>query len=382
VLVLNNKTILLISPNNWGTMHISKHHYAIELARLGNTVFFLNPPNQEITFKKKIDIIPIKEHPNLYCINHDLPFPYHLKFRFTRIFHFLMGFYIKSLQKKIGKPLDIVWSFDLNYIYPFSLFPKKAIKILHPVDEPGSPAALKSAIGADIIFSVTREILEKYQQFSVPKIFINHGLSNFFLSGKFENKTNGQIRVGFSGNLIRHDLDRSTFLQIISENPSVLFECWGSYKPNELNIGGHHDQSAKEFIAELSKLPNVILHGAVPPSELKKGYARMDAFLICYDVERDVSKGTNYHKVIEFLCTGKVIVSNNITTYQQRPDLVQMVPERNTNASLPGLFRNVLSSLEAYNAETLREKRILFSHENTYEAQIKRIDKYLAEIKK
>jgi hypothetical protein len=53
--VLKNKTILVISPNNWGTMHISKHHYAIELARLGNSVYFLNPPNQEITFRKNRD---------------------------------------------------------------------------------------------------------------------------------------------------------------------------------------------------------------------------------------------------------------------------------------------------------------------------------------
>jgi len=293
-----------------------------------------------------------------------------------------MRFYLKSLQKEIGKPIDIVWSFDLNHIYPFSLFPAKAIKILHPVDEPQSPVAIKSAEGADIIFSVTREILEKYEQFPVPKIFINHGLSNVFLAGAIENKTNGQVRVGFSGNLIRHDLDRPTFLKIIRENPQVVFECWGSCKPNELNIGGVYDQSAKDFIAELSKLPNVILHGAVPPTALRTGYARMDAFLICYDVVRDVSKGTNYHKVMEFLSTGKVIVSNNITTYQNRDDLVQMVKERDNNEALPHLFKEVIDHLDVYNKGQLEQKRIHFSRSNTYECQIQRIDTILQQFVK
>lgn len=48
----NNKTILIISPEPWGKMMISKHHYALELAKLGNEVYFLNPPNNN-SIKKK-----------------------------------------------------------------------------------------------------------------------------------------------------------------------------------------------------------------------------------------------------------------------------------------------------------------------------------------
>ncbi len=44
-----NKTILFISPGPWGINHVSKHHYAIELAKIGNDVYFLNPPSD--TFK-------------------------------------------------------------------------------------------------------------------------------------------------------------------------------------------------------------------------------------------------------------------------------------------------------------------------------------------
>ena len=41
---LRDRTILLVSPNEWGAMHVSKHHYALELAERGNRVIFLNPP--------------------------------------------------------------------------------------------------------------------------------------------------------------------------------------------------------------------------------------------------------------------------------------------------------------------------------------------------
>ena len=39
------------------------------------------------------------------------------------------------------------------------------------------------------------------------------------------------------------------------------------------------------------------------------------SFLICYDVKKDQSKGTNYHKVSEYLVYGRPIVSNYVSAY-------------------------------------------------------------------
>lgn len=39
-----NKNILIISPEAWGTNHVSKHHYARELQKQGGKVWFVNPP--------------------------------------------------------------------------------------------------------------------------------------------------------------------------------------------------------------------------------------------------------------------------------------------------------------------------------------------------
>ena len=58
----------------------------------------------------------------------------------------------------------------------------------------------------------------------------------------------------------------------------------------------------------------------VNPEILAKEFLRMDAFLICYDVEKDQSKGTNYHKVMEYLAYGRPIVSNYISRYASDRD--------------------------------------------------------------
>ena len=159
---LKSKSILLISPQAWGKMFVSKHHYAIELAKKGNTVYFLNPPEPS-TRKEKITIEASDVQPGLFIIHHKLSFPYNIKFHFITLFHALMKGHIKRILKKIGTPIDIVWSFDLGNLYPFQFFPASAFKIFHPVDEPLNETAMQSGKGAQIIFSVTREILEKYQ---------------------------------------------------------------------------------------------------------------------------------------------------------------------------------------------------------------------------
>ena len=179
---LKNKTIIIISPQAWGNMFISKHHYAIELAKRGNDVYFLNPPDQIKTNKKSyIEIVKSGDIRGLSFINHKLSFPYNLKFHALPIFHFLMKYHVQKILKKINKPVDIIWAFDLGNIYPLKFFGKKTYKIFHPVDEPLDKIAIDSAKGANIIFSVTNEIIEKYQKFHVPKHFINHGISNDFL---------------------------------------------------------------------------------------------------------------------------------------------------------------------------------------------------------
>ena len=51
---------------------------------------------------------------------------------------------------------------------------------------------------------------------------------------------------------------------------------------------------------------------------------------------------------MEYLSTGKVIISNNITTYQNI-NLIEMTNSRQNNDDLPQLFKTVINNLEIYN---------------------------------
>ena len=373
--MLEGKTILILSPQNWGDMLLSKHHYSINLAKKGNKVYFLNPPRQGSFFKSRQIDITKSEVDNLFVINHAVNFPYNIKFHAIGFFHFFMKFHIKSLLKAISSHIDIVWSFDLGHLYPFNQFPENSLKIYHPVDEPQSIAAINSAIGAEIIFSVTNEILEKYKKFSVPSHLIPHGVNDIFFN-EYDKPSKGLIQVGISGNLLRPDLDRETLLEVINDNKEVEFNFFGAYQSS--NIGGGDDKQSLAFIESLKEKDNVIFHGMLKQAHLAKSLHQMDAFLICYDVQKDQSKGTNYHKVMEFLSTGKVIVSNNISAYKNLPDLVQMVEERNTNMALPILFKKVVQDLSFYNDSIFVQKRIAFASANTYAEQIKKIEAKLS----
>lgn len=377
---LQQKNILIVSPQSWGNMMLSKHHYAIELAKKGNKVYFLNPPNDPLP-AEAVDVKPSGIHENLFFIENKLYFPYNLKFHALSLFHFLMRRQVKKIVKHIPGKIDIVWSFDIGFTYPLYFFPSTTVKIFHPVDEPSSPEAIKAATGAVIIFSVTSEILDKYAHLTVPRYFINHGLQDEFLQQPpVDINDTKKIHVGFSGNLLRNDLDRSTLLTIVKENPGAQFEFWGTYRAKDSNIGGSGDAAQVEFIEQLIQQSNVTLHGAVNSGQLAESLGKMDAFLICYDVEKDQSKGTNYHKIMEYISTGKVIVSNNVTTYHDKPDLVQMIPERDSNNGLPVLFKKVVENLSVYNAAELQEKRKQFARDNTYTKQVERIDERLEQL--
>ena len=373
---LRNKTILVISPQSWGSMFVAKHHYAIELAKLGNKVYFLNPPeNNKWTLagrQDRIQISSLANEPNLFLIWHTLYFPYNLKFHAKKVFDFLMQKQVKDILRLLDKKVDIVWSFDLGNLYPFANF-RDAFKIFHPVDEPRNPEAIRAATDADILLAVTNEIIEKYKGFSIPKYFINHGVSGYFFDQK-ELSARDSVRVGLSGNLLRPDIDWNILLKIIDENPNVIFEVWGNYDVQKGNLGGGLNGTVKQFIQTLQAAPNVILHGSVPSDRLPYELKGMDAFLICYDVQKDQSKGTNYHKIMEYLSTGKVVISNNVTTYRNEPRLIQMVNEREHNQSLPVLFKNVINELETHNTPALQKYRVSFALENTYDKQIRRIE--------
>lgn len=365
---LRNKVILIISPERWGKLYVSKHHYALELARRGNEVFFLNPPR--MTEPISIDIQEVEK--NLRTIDYRLiirgsnRLPMVLRKRFHKN---LANRIIESIKRSI----DITWSFDPSSFQYLPAFGSQ-INIFHPVDVHKPRFEKTIAKYADLILATSDRILERYRCFDKPKFKINHGLADYFLLSKSNHydfiKHPRRINVGYVGNLHYQYLDTTILEQIITHNPDVDFYFIGPYEKS--NIGRKKFNST--FIELLTILTNTYLVGEVASKDLPGYLGDFDLFLLCYTGDRNISEMANPHKILEFLSTGRVVVSHYIDEYRNQDHIICM---GRRNSDLPELFSDVINKLDYYNDKNKLKERISMARNNTYDRQLNRIESIL-----
>ncbi|MBK8510783.1 MAG: hypothetical protein IPL56_00755 [Saprospiraceae bacterium] len=293
---LTGKTVFIVSREGWGKMFFSKHHYAVELGKKGNKVFFITHPDQQRKLKRgQIKVIETGTS-NVSIVNHRLFHPYFFIFKYKRLYNFLIKFHIKRIIQKIALTPDVVWSFEISNSLPLKYFPQKAIKIFMPVDGPFDGVEVEAAKNADVIFSVTNEILAGYKELEIPKYFINHGVSEIFINSESKIHISNPLKAGYSGCFLTQDIDRKNLMQIIKENEQVEFNLWGEYDvgSSEIHLPDDcNDADTIAFIGFLKDSTNVILHGVANSADLAAGLKRMDVLLVCYVIEKNQSKGTN-----------------------------------------------------------------------------------------
>lgn len=374
----SQKIVYIISHEAWGSMLMSKHHYAIELSKSGSVVYFINHPDRKHHLKRGEIKVEATNYNNLYVVQSRLFHPYFFKYKFNSIYNFLTKFHIWNIQMKIGKKPDIVWTFDTGNSLPLKYFSASNCKIYMPVDGPYNDInEARSAETASVIISVTNRILDRYKDINVPKLQINHGVSSVFISDEIIERQNERIRVGYSGSLIRNDLDNDLFLKIIQAHPEIDFEFWGEIDPKSSNIHLPQDVSSNtiQFIDKLKSLENVKLHGAVDSKTLSEGLKKVDILLICYKIKND----QNHHKVLEYLGIGKVIVSSYMSSYVLNNNgLIEMLENTENNNGLFEIFEKVVKNLDDYNSSKNQNKRIGFAKQFTYQNQIKKIAEFIS----
>lgn len=360
-----NKTILILSPEDWGDNLLSKHLYAKELSK-NNQVYFLHTaphPSQKQFVKSQ-------------TINKNLTL-LHLKKVVKGIFKlpvfaidFQNQFIIKKIKNQIGQPIDVVWSFDQSKFQNLQQF-KAPVTIFHPVDyiEKALPFLSKIANSADLILSVSEKILEIIET-TTPKHFINHGVDELFTQLHGETTPPDfiqpdKVNVGYIGNLQIKLMDWEALTNSVKNNPDINFVFIGPDRAS--NIGGN-----KEFkqLNTIKALPNTCFTGSLTKPELQKVLCFFDAFIISYDHQKFPIHVSNSHKILELLSTGKVIVANYIYTYKDSP-LMETVTD---NELLPQKLTEVLKNLNHYNAPEKQKERINYALSNTYSKQIERIE--------
>ncbi len=376
-----NKTIFIISYEEWGDMLMSKHHYAIELSKRNNKVYFINHPDRKHRLKRGEIRILNTSYKNLFSVHHRLLFPYFIKFKAKRFYHFLVGLHLQRLIRKLSTYPDIVWSFDAGNSLALSHFSKAALRIYMPVDGPfGHKHELDAANKADIIISVTENILGRYKSKAVPKLLVHHGVADLFINDNvnIDHPKSNSVHVGYSGSLIRNDIDFTIIRSIIKDHPKIIFEFWGEIDPATSTIHFQQDvsDSTLQFLDFLRATSNVILHGPTPPEILAKGLKRMDILLVAYDVKQ----AQNSHKILEYLATGNVIVASFIKAYESKTGLIEMVDDPYSNDMLKTLFERVINGLDKYQVEKKRQLRTNYARQYTYSKLLRQIENRLPDL--
>ncbi len=358
---LLHKSILIISPESWGPNHVSKHHYALELSK-NNQVYFLNPPssrNNISNINGNLTIIDYK--PRVRGVNR-LP-------KFLR--DFFNSITINTI-KKLGNfnTLDIAWSFDPFRFQNLNLF-QADLKIYHPVDVHYTHLEREIANTADIIFTTCEIIIDRLKKFNSRIFNIGHGLAESFLSIKKQTKKKGQpVKACMMGNLQRK-IDFPLLYKLIEKNKDVEFHFIGPTQSSNLSNNNKQDNEIKT----LGSFQNTKLYGTVSQSALPETLSLMDIFLILYSENENLASRSNPHKLLEFLATGKVVLSYFLIEYIDNEDFLVMVKE---NEDIVNKFTEIISNLTHYNHPDEMKRRMDYAKRNLYEEKIKEIEDYIA----
>lgn len=380
---LENKVIWILSPNRWGKMKVSKHHYALTLAARNNIVYFIEPPSLET---EGVVIRKLDEADNLFIVSYKPVFRGQ-NFLPAYLYRYLLKAQVNLFRKKIPKTPDIVWDFN-PYLFENLKWFKAPLNILHIMDfgiKPDLPPETKSS---QIIFGVSASIVNWLKPAGVPLFFVNHGLGKAFArkgNELLKSEAVGpmpegyRLKIGYIGNLLMEAPDRETMMQVVKKHPGIDFIFWGQYENSENNnLGSWNHGNVPEFIDFLKRAPNVVLKGSQEPEKIQNEIDNIDAFWICWKVRiSSLWDGSNSHKILEYLSTGKPVIAHHIQTYKDS-DLLYMLPVE-TNENYLQLFDTVTKKILSGEDSQFRKRRIEFALNNTYEKQVDRIEALLNE---
>lgn len=406
----NPKNIVILSTEPWGKMLLSKMHYAIELVRKGNKVFFINPPQASIPPQVSTPlqtsargslatVSRVIEEGNLVIIDtRTISGSLFFRHKLFPVFRMISRRYVRAIQKIVGSRIDEVWCFNPHYYVDLQSFgADKTMLLIY--DFYKGDHIFKAAESSDAVITISQLILDYYQDVTPPKLLLQHGLGHHFADkarkkiqeGAFAAPANlhpgnpppahppGQkVRIGYMGNLLRVGMNTEVARKIIENHPDKEFHFWGPCSLDDNNVNGNGagmPAGQASFIAFLQARKNVVMHGVMEQEALAAGLSEMDAFLFLYSPATEMNAASNSHKLLEYLSTGKVIVSTQVSNYAGT-DLLVMC-DKDKEDDLPGLFEDVMNNLPVYNNIEKQKQRIAFALDNTYARQVERIQQFI-----
>jgi hypothetical protein len=104
-----------------------------------------------------------------------------------------------------------------------------------------------------------------------------------------------------------------------------------------------------------------------------------DFFWICWDINKFSRwDGSNSHKILEYLSTGKPVVSHYVSTYKDS-DLLVMLKEK-SNKGYVQLFKETIDMLKIGDDLEIRHQRLHTAIQSSYRDKIFIVEKYIEKI--
>ncbi|WP_258101575.1 glycosyltransferase [Marinoscillum pacificum] len=338
-----HKNILIISPEPWHHIHVSKHHYALELAKNDAHVFFLNPPTHVWQCQNT-------SQDNLKVVDYSGFWPglYRLPGVFRRANQRAV---LRKLKELVQCHFDIVWSFDNSVFYDMEVF-GSAFKISHIVDLSQDFQTARAARSADLCLGVIPKIVDRLRRYNDNTYLIKHGVHIYPCSEQVTLPGDGKVKALYFGNLKMPHLDWSLLRNAAMTHAEVDFVLLGS---------GH-----ESVPADVSSLLNVHLLYPVPSEDLSCYMNAADILLLFYQKEYYMNYASP-HKMMEYLSSGKPIVASYTADYKQHEDLIQMA--RTQEEWLEELAKTI-DLQEKGEEQSLATRRISLCYSNAYDQKV------------
>jgi len=331
------------------------------LAKLGASVYFLNPPNDSMT---SVEVKEIDSHPGLYVVSAK-KVAAGLRFYPPIIRRKIEKKWLEELEKISGVVIDTIWLFENSRFFDLS-FAGNRLKIYHQVDLNQTFNLKTAASTADICFCTTDLIREQLSSFNERVYKIHHGLAQRqaqvrLTEEQLEHLKRTSVKAMYIGNLEMPYLDIDLLYAVAKKFADVDFHFIGGYRDNGL------------LKQRCSHLPNITWWGKVDSSLILSLLEMADLLLVTYKAEHWRDQASP-HKFMEYLASGKVIVSTYTDEYRDKRHLLEMVDK---SVDFLGAVEIVINSLDLCNDVEKIAARQQFAMDHTYERQLSKIDDHL-----
>lgn len=387
--VLTGRDIIVVSPQRWSNMWVSKHWISHELSRSGNRVLFVGPPiwiggalrkpiGSDIV-KRLFHEYSGKVNSNLYLFSAILK----PSFAAKTLDHEEMEVcrQLKSRLSSLNFKAPILLNFGTNHhiLDYIEADPKIYYCVDPPFPTPGQESfELRTCQKSDMIFAISETYKETLQAMvpDKPIHVVPHGY-DFELADRVRQLNTPKPSdlqgisspiVGYTGSIHDAYVDTQLLSFIAKENPHINFVLVGPYKNNP--IGASLSESNYEI---LRKISNVHFLGQKHHNELPGYIKHFNACVILHEIKEqaEIAKTTQRtpFKLLHYLSQGKPIIT---------PPLFELGPLE----SLLYIAKNMQEYSKAVRcsldeAPDLVDKRIQYAEQFSYAKTLVKLSKYI-----